>query len=362
MIDDKEVRNFCIRYITSHNRLSELSTVLIKNNYIENIEFWHENKLDGYSFGHKLYWFVNQIKDFPLCPVCNQPNKSKSRSFKDYNYYVGKYCSAKCAAIDKLNKRKNSCIIKYGTENPTQCEKIKEKIKNTCIKKYNSECPLKCNEIKKKLQKTCLKKYGVDNISKLKSIKDKISLIKKSLFFETLKNNSFVEPLFKKDDYFNHLPLKWKCKTCNNIFETDSCYKVRCPFCFPKNKQGSNQENEVFDFIKNIVKYDNINIERHNRKIIPSMLNNNHYYELDIYIPELDLAFEYNGDYWHSEGIMVPVGYHKYKKDICLENNITLYEIWEHDWINLNKKNIICNDIKNIIKEKIKELNYEKTI
>ncbi|RLG44954.1 MAG: hypothetical protein DRN81_03210 [Thermoproteota archaeon] len=57
--------------------------------------------------------------------------------------------------------------------------------------------------------------------------------------------------------------------------------------------------------------------------------------ELDIYLPELGIAFEMNGLHWHSEA-KVPKSYHFNKYKACLDNNVKLYTIWEDQWLNNN--------------------------
>ena len=51
--------------------------------------------------------------------------------------------------------------------------------------------------------------------------------------------------------------------------------------------------------------------------------------ELDIYLPEKRLAFEYNGNYWHDKK---PEGYHRNKTKMCAEAGVELYHVWESDY------------------------------
>lgn len=60
--------------------------------------------------------------------------------------------------------------------------------------------------------------------------------------------------------------------------------------------------------------------------------------ELDIYLPELKLAFEYNGEYWHQFHEEKEPGYHKNKRKACKENGIKLIEVWENDWKKNNQQ------------------------
>ena len=68
--------------------------------------------------------------------------------------------------------------------------------------------------------------------------------------------------------------------------------------------------------------------------------------ELDIYLPELNLAFEFNGLYWHSE-LHKDRRYHLEKTKLCADKGINLIHIWEDDWDNKVEicKSIILNKI-----------------
>jgi hypothetical protein len=98
----------------------------------------------------------------------------------------------------------------------------------------------------------------------------------------------------------------------------------------------SKKETEILNFIKSIYKN---TIKTSDRKILNGL-------ELDIYLPKLKLAFEFNGLYWHSNK---DINYHKIKTDLCEEKDIQLIHIWEDDW-DYNKeatKNMIKNKIEN---------------
>jgi hypothetical protein len=59
-------------------------------------------------------------------------------------------------------KGKQTCLDKYGVENPMQSNEVKEKGKQTCIEKYGVEHPMLSVEVKDKIKQTCLDKYGVE--------------------------------------------------------------------------------------------------------------------------------------------------------------------------------------------------------
>lgn len=55
-------------------------------------------------------------------------------------------------------------------------------------------------------------------------------------------------------------------------------------------------------------------------------------HEIDIYIPDLKTAIEFNGTYWHTEANGKHSAYHHDKWDKCLNLGINLIQIWEDDW------------------------------
>ena len=102
-------------------------------------------------------------------------------------------------------------------------------------------------------------------------------------------------------------------------------------------------EKEIHNFLNNL----NIKYEIHNNKI----LNNN--LELDAFIPDKNIAIEFNGLYWHSE-LFKDKFYHYNKWKECYDKKIQLIQIWEDDW--KYKQNIVKSLLKaklNLIEHKI---------
>ena len=119
--------------------------------------------------------------------------------------------------------------------------------------------------------------------------------------------------------------LLWQRKTSNTIL---------CTICNPISKNISGLEIELENFIKN--NYDGL-IKFSDKEIIKPL-------ELDIYLPELKLAFEFNGLWWHNE-LNKENNYHLNKTEECEKNNIQLIHIFEDDW--LYKKDIVKSIILN---------------
>lgn len=86
-----------------------------------------------------------------------------------------------------------------------------------------------------------------------------------------------------------------------------------------------------------------IDIEYNNRQIIKP-------YELDIYIPYLKMAVEFNGAYWHSDEVvrknkgMSADEYHNMKFQMCKNLGIELFFVEEADWKEDEQK--VCENIR----------------
>ena len=113
---------------------------------------------------------------------------------------------------------------------------------------------------------------------------------------------------------------------------------------FHTNGYVSNKEKELRKYINTIY---NGEICNNVTNIVKN--NYNRYYELDIYIPEKHIAFDFNGDYWHSIKFKDKF-YHQRKLKCCYEQNIQMIYIYEYDWDNKNE--YIKQQIYNILNNK----------
>lgn len=104
-----------------------------------------------------------------------------------------------------------------------------------------------------------------------------------------------------------------------------------CPKCRPA---GSTPENELASFIEEL----GFAVVRNSRKLIPP-------FEIDIYLPDLGIAFEFNGIFWHSEQQGRSIEYHQKKTLMCKRSGIRLFHVYESEW-DLDRdevKNRICS-------------------
>jgi hypothetical protein len=310
-------------------------------------------------------------------------------SFKNSTLGYLKYCSNKCISSDpnikKIKEQKS--LEKFGTKTPAESEQVKNKTKKTNQERYGGNSAMSSEEIQEKSKQTLLKNWGVDNPNKspyliekrIKSFKlsnykesfKKTSLFrygvdhpwknkdihdKSSLGTFISKNLKLKESILKKLETDSNYKLisidydKYKreviihCDICNSeFFINREDFHIRhknkttiCTVCNPIDTNQSGTEMKLYEFIKANF---NGNIHTNIKSIIkPS--------ELDIYIPDLKLAFEFNGLYWHSESQKGKY-YHYDKTRKCRDIGIELIHIWEDDWVYKNDivKSIILNRI-----------------
>lgn len=361
LIKDKNI------VLDKHNKFSSLK---IKNNLSDEIK---EDLLKVYNFTENLieaiYCDLNGIKNKPICEIC----KSKKAKFKNSNNGYSKWCGGSCATKASVKRGKKSHLSdkkirekiektnleKYGVKNVNQSELIKAKTKLTCLKKYGVDHHLKSDKIKNKRVATNKKRYGVENVGqvpdiilkRIKTNKERYNVIhswtdpdiRRKGLLTYIKNKITkinVSLNFDLELYSgNRVDYTWICHNCNTNF-IDSIFRgPKCPKCYPKLNGISEIEKHIVDFIK--INYNGKIIENDRKQISP--------FELDIYLPDINVAFEINGLYYHSELNGTNKFYHLNKMNMCNSVGIKLIHIFE-DEINFHKE-IVESKISSILKK-----------
>lgn len=236
-------------------------------------------------------------------------------------------------------KGKESCLEKYGVEYYNQTEESQIRRKETSLKKYGVENPSQSDEVKEKARKTNFKKYGVSNASQNEEIKEKrkTTNINKLLYAKN-QNLISVDELSKKFSKYNTTIIDAIKRLNIEIitFDLDKRYYINSNdiyllsdyFCKTEMSCTSYSEKELVDFVKSIYSDE---IMENTKRIIPPK-------ELDIYIPKMKLAIEYDGLHWHDEN-HIDKNYHLTKTNMCNEKGIDLIHVFEDDW--LERKEIV---------------------
>ena len=229
---------------------------------------------------------------------------------------------------ETIENLKLSNLEKYGVDNPSKLDDIKEKVTLTNLKKYGYENYFNSDNFKEKSKISMVEKYGVDNISKNSYYREEKFLI--------CKNENYVE-------YISNGLSKFKCDLnkdhefkihSDNFYHRKESNLPLCTICYPIGDQKSIKERELLEYIKFI----------YIGNIITSYRDG---LEIDIYLPQLRIGFEFNGLYWHSEEFK-DKNYHLKKTNHFKERGIRIIHIWEDDW-NF-RRDIIESQVKNLLK------------
>lgn len=332
------------------------------------------NIIKGEFFKENLYMLLYDIKEHPLCPICHKPLPLRNW-IKGFQKTCSKECLGKFQSISEDFKNKlimvkkekgvklSNLKIKYPDLNIDYNYDTKQYIvKNYCKhgdlyfqtnlkildKLYQQNkclCP-KCN-------KEFIANYNPteEEILSFKNIFPSFRKKYKSAFseqwfiqyypkeykilLEWSKNEKDISLLERIILFDKNLKTKPVCsvKGCNNKCKwgpQHSTYYAHCEKHINYNFQ-SKGEKDLKQFLNEL----NIKFESNVRNLIPDKK------EIDIYIPDMNLAIEYNGIFWHNEkNIGKNKTYSKWK--LCKEKGIQLLTIWEDSW---KDKNEIVKDI-----------------
>lgn len=322
-----------------------------------------KNNLESLSFSEQAYLCKHNLCSQPVCK-CGKPVKYLT-IVKGYN----RFCSSSCiharknaqtmSGITKLQrygnptysapeKRKNWFSKKTHTEQ----ESINKKRESTNVKKYGVSTPLASKMHREKGTETIVERYGVTHHMKSADVKNS----RKSLHIKKYGvSNPFqrdeIKDLIKQNCYNKHGVIH------HNQIHIDSAslsymhnpgwlefqHETKSVSCISKELGVSQSHlNSLFHIygidirkhyissveveICNYLKSVGIEFRQSARDIISK--------ELDIYIPEYNLAIEVNGVFWHSELNGKDKNYHLSKTKECNALGIHLLHIWDSQWLN----------------------------
>lgn len=324
--------------------------------YLKIMEWQKENSLIYKKWSELVWLIIYGLDNRPKCVSCGAET-----DFIDISQGWKKHCqNTKCRYNDpvwlawKLEQDQNGLENKYGIgiRNPSQIPDWKDKVIKKSIEKTGHQWHTQTVEHKQIVSETILKnvdkikdslfeKYGTKNPSGIQSVIDKrkiksdLARLEKYQQIAKRYGAEFIEEV-------NHMYIYFRCKDGHFFHINSQLLLLRasrgediCTVCNPIQKFYSKNEIELCQWIKQ-----NYNgpIKERDRSIIAG--------EIDIYLPELGLGFEFNGLYWHSE-LHKDKKYHLNKTESCLKEGIQLIHIWEDDWIYKNE--IVKSRILNLL-------------
>lgn len=307
-----------------------------------------------------------------ICPICSNEftyDKRKSRVV----------CSIACAnkfqvtdavLVKKKAKMQKSLMEKYGVTHNSQLPDFLAKSKDTRLKRYGNPNFTNKEKAKETLiarygnakynndakrKSTMQTKYGVNGFSQSKLFKQRLKekygvehpmhilKNKEAAFKRVVSKLTTLTPLFDFDGYLgtDHIfKYRFKCNICSSEFESglDDGRIPICRICNPIDTSKSKCEYEIIEWIQQHYAGTILHSDR-------TFLNGK---ELDIFIPDLNLAIELDGLYYHGELVgSKNKKYHLNKTKWCAEKGVTLLHILDIEWIAKQDivKSILLNKI-----------------
>lgn len=322
-----------IEYIKNHwdkSSFMKLSLNESIRSQIENETLFMNSYYDSIPLRTRAYVIINQITENSLpkckCGCGNVCAIDKTYTEKGFRFYANLNCSRKNKTISEESKKQLENYNWIYDQRITQQKSIELiaqelNISTIPVVKY-------------------LKKHKIDdlfdgrqrNSYSTQILKDKESLQK--LYDQGLTCDQIANQLSSSKATIS----RWL--KIHNIETRDSNLYDR------KIIRISKEENDLYDYIRSIYSGEIVQSNR-------SILNGK---ELDIYLPEKNLAIEYNGLYSHyyrphenTESLIKGKSYHLNKTLECQKKNIQLLQFYSDEW--LLKREIV----KSIISSKLKE-------
>lgn len=207
--------------------------------------------------------------------------------------------------------RQASLRRKYGIENVSQLKDVKTKV--------SKRLKDRSQELKHQRESTSLQKYGTRNAGHLFAGKNK----------RQGRNNHITEQqweLLENPEWlrYQHHDLQRSILSISKdigVWDTTVASKLDFYGIEKKRFFSSEGEKQLADFIKSV--YNGVLLQR----------DNSLGFEIDIFLPEKNLAIEYCGLYYHSEQMGKTKYYHHHKWLRCKQQGIQLLTIFEDEWL-----------------------------
>jgi len=269
--------------------------------------------------------------------ICKNNSHKKFRSFRQGYGFCGS--SKQCACARESVSQKVSAAKQSYT--PNQKNLISEKRQETNLKKYGVANTAqtetakakhaefyadqsKVNTAVEQAKKTKLLKYGNSTYNNAKKIKQTWQEKYSDSYWNNFYPDKELETLADKNtllELYKQKSIPEIAQHCNvhiqTVYKYLNKHKLRDPF-------SSSEETEVVKYLQSLGIQ---NIVRNTRKLLPSRK------EIDIYLPDYNLAIEYNGVYWHHEDVdHITKSYHADKFQECENLGIQLITIFSNFW------------------------------
>lgn len=213
-------------------------------------------------------------------------------------------------------KRRKTCLEKYGNENVMRLEEFQSKLKKTFLRKYGADAPFRIDSIKNKRDETMKQKYGDTSYFRAKMPQKTVEILRDKEKYE-----QYLDSLPKRteEEISKDLQCSWSL-----VQKITAKYELTDKVI--TRPMRSSLEKSLCDFL------DSWGVEyiSNDRKILDGQ-------EVDIYIPSHKIGIEFDGNYWHSS-LFQEKNYHFNKSKLAESKGVRLIHVYEYEWNTIKPK------------------------
>lgn len=240
---------------------------------------------DGAELRERLWYISNNTSSSPLCETCGDQQTKWDKNTKQF----GRFCSSRCTGTNSkvVLQKQNTCMSNHGVNFPAQSARVRTKYKQTMVQKYGCEYvnQHKVSESSRRILNSGEALSSVVHGRQLST-------------FDVASELGVSQATVSR--YMSHHNIE------------------------PRVSSLSSFQRDLIRTISSFVAESDVRVNV--RDVIAPL-------ELDIYIPSMNLAFECDGLFWHSEvSGKKDRQYHVNKTNKCREQGIRLIHVFESDW------------------------------
>lgn len=254
-------------------------------------------------------------------------------------------------------------LQKYGVRCASQAQEVKDKIRQTNMDRYGYVCNFADPRKRAEYEQICIEKHG-ENYKQLSREKAKKTFFKEHGVenFQQL-NRPHVEMYNREDVLENFIDEN------NEFMINEFCvfFKVTRTMCcrFKRDNNITNRNNDWHHGRSSIAEEELFksipcdNKHQNDKTILDGL-------ELDMVLPDIKLAIEYDGLYWHSLQQGKDMNYHLKKTLNCADKGYQLFHVFEDDdmeiWKSMINNKLGLNKRIYARKCEIREVDFEESM
>jgi hypothetical protein len=171
-----EIRSAVESHIAEGNNVTRNFVRLLSKKLVAHCE----KEADEIGVPWYTYLYRVLYNTYPKCPVC----ESQKLSWKGWTVGLSVYCSSKCAGADpEVNeRRKATCVTKYGVDSPQKVPTIRAKFKRSMKRNYGVTYTAQSPTLKRQMEATLQERYGVTTPYKSPEVQKKIRATMKARY------------------------------------------------------------------------------------------------------------------------------------------------------------------------------------